>query len=599
MSDTTPDPREIKRLESSGDYLQAYDLAIQSLAAHPGDMLCQYLAVRALARSGATRQALDLYARFDLGRHDDADCLSLRARLEKDVALASGGMERVLRLRKAAAMYEEVHRRLGGYYPAINAATLYLLAGDETRATGYARETLAWCARSAEKGELDDYYRTASLAEAHLVLGDAIEAMQALHKLASISREDLAARATTRRQLRLILDARRQNDSILDPLTPPEVVHYTGHMIAAPGAAAGLAAEAEPALAKALAAAIEKTRIGVAFGSLACGADILFAEACLRRGIELNVVLPFNAEEFVRTSVRCGGEGWVARFDAALGRAATVTFATDGDYLGDDSLFAYCSELAMGKALLRARYIDAPAAQIAAWDGKPATAAAGAAVDVARWRASGHDSRIVPVERRSASGKAPSPDADESRRPRELRALMFGDTVGFSKLPERLLRRYRKAFLGTIADTARSFGGSVLSANSWGDAIYLVVDDAVHAARCAIEMQRRLRAVDYSALGFAQPLQLRLSAHYGPVFPGIDEITGVPTYFGKEVTFAARMEPVTPPGEVYATEEMACQLALRREATVTAEYIGRVALAKQYGAAPMYLLRPTDLESGS
>ncbi|MCW5772842.1 MAG: hypothetical protein KIT16_14455 [Rhodospirillaceae bacterium] len=594
MTETGTVPPDIRRLESAGDFLQAYDLARQALATAPEDVRLQYLAVRALARSGATRQALDLYARFDLGRHDDADYLSLRARLEKDVALAAGGMERVLRLRKAAAMYEEVHRRLGGFYPAINAATLYLLAGDETRARGYAQEALAWCARSAEKGDLDDYYRIASQAEAHLVLGDSIAAMQALHRLASISREDLAARATKRRQLRLILDARSQNDSILDPLTAPDVVHYTGHMIAAPGAAGGLPAEAEPALARAIAAEMARGRIGVAFGSLACGSDILFAEECLRRGIELNIVLPFNVEEFVATSVRPGGEDWVQRFAAAHRRAASVTLATEGEYLGDDSLFAYCSELAMGKAILRARYIDAAAAQIAVWDGQPAAAPAGAAVDVARWRSSGHEGRVIHVERRSASAPA---SAGAENGARELRALMFGDTVGFSRLPERLLRRYRKTFLGTIADADRTFEKAVLSANSWGDAIYLVVADAVHAARCAIEIQRRLAAIDYAALGFEHALQLRLSVHYGPVFPGIDEITGLPTYFGKEVTFAARMEPVTPPGEVYATEQMACQLALRREATVTAEYAGRVALAKQFGTAPMYLLRPTDIES--
>jgi class 3 adenylate cyclase len=593
MNLSEPDAQEIKRLESAGDYLQAYDLATQAMAAHPDDVQLRYLAVRALARSGATRQALDLYARYDLGGQGDADCLSLRARLEKDVALASGGAGRAPRLRRAAALYEDVHRRLGGYYPAINAATLYLLAGDESRAAGCACEALAWCARRGDGEDgLDEYYRIASQAEAHLVLGETTEAQQALHRLASISRDDLAARASTRRQLRRILEARAQADSVLDPLAPPKILHYTGHMIAAPGGASGLEAAAEPVLAGAVADSLDRTRIGAAFGSLACGSDILFAEACLQRNVELNLVLPFNIAEFVATSVRPGGEGWVERFEAVRRRAASITLATDGDYLGDDSLFAYCSELAMGKAILRARYIDADVAQFAVWDGKPAATISGAAADVARWRESGHDSRIIAVERRPAGADAGQDRAESGRR--ELRALMFGDTVGFSRLPERLLRTYNKEFLGAIAGATRSYGASVLSANSWGDAIYMVVEDAVHAARCAIEIQRCLAAVDYRALGFPEALQLRLSTHYGPVFPGIDEITGVPTYFGKEVTFAARMEPVTPPSEVYATEEMACQLALRREATVAADYVGRVALAKKFGTAPMYRLRPAE-----
>jgi class 3 adenylate cyclase len=168
---------------------------------------------------------------------------------------------------------------------------------------------------------------------------------------------------------------------------------------------------------------------------------------------------------------------------------------------------------------------------------------------------------------------------------------MFGDTAGFSRLREAMLRQYRKLFFGSIADTLREYGDDVLSSNSWGDAIYLVMAEPARAARCAIDIQENLHAIDFAAHGFEQPLRLRLSLHYGPVFPGTDELTGAHTYFGKEVTFAARMEPVTPPGEVYATEELASQLALAGETAVAADYVGTVELAKQYGTAPMYLLR--------
>src|SRR5690606_1655506 len=147
----------------------------------------------------------------------------------------------------------------GGYYPAINAATLYLLSGDENRAQGYAREALAWCSREATLEPAPGYWRIATEAEAHLLLGDVIAAMKALHLMASIGQSDLAARAATRRQLRLILDATAKSDAILDPLTPPEVIHYTGHMIAAPGAATGLAAESEDALAGAIRNAMAHT----------------------------------------------------------------------------------------------------------------------------------------------------------------------------------------------------------------------------------------------------------------------------------------------------------------------------------------------------
>ena len=47
------------------------------------------------------------------------------------------------------------------------------------------------------------------------------------------------------------------------------------------------------------------------------------------------------------------------------------------------------SELAMGLALLRARYLDAEVRQLAVWDGGPPLGDAGTAIDIATWRRSG------------------------------------------------------------------------------------------------------------------------------------------------------------------------------------------------------------------
>lgn len=46
----------------------------------------------------------------------------------------------------------------------------------------------------------------------------------------------------------------------------------------------------------------------------ACGGDILFLEACLRRNMKVEIFLPFDRAKFIQESVRFGGEGWVSRF---------------------------------------------------------------------------------------------------------------------------------------------------------------------------------------------------------------------------------------------------------------------------------------------
>jgi class 3 adenylate cyclase len=54
------------------------------------------------------------------------------------------------------------------------------------------------------------------------------------------------------------------------------------------------------------------------------------------------------------------------------------------------------------------------------------------------------------------------------------------------------------------------------------------------------------------------------------------------------VTRAARIEPVTPPGVVYASEAFAAFLAATGRADFGSEYVGRLALAKGYGDARIY-----------
>jgi len=60
------------------------------------------------------------------------------------------------------------------------------------------------------------------------------------------------------------------------------------------------------------------------------------------------------------------------------------------------------------------------------------------------------------------------------------------------------------------------------------------------------------------------------------------------SHFGSNVTRAARIEPVTPPGMVYASEAFAATLAATGEQAFALEYIGKLPLAKGYGESRIY-----------
>src|SRR5687768_7423225 len=140
---------EVQRAERTGDYLAAFDLARRWLDAHPaapatGDGLAlRHRAVLALARSGATRRARALFTALGLDGHTDPEIAALAARLAKDEALAATGDERARLARIAADRYAAVHAGTGGHYPAVNAATMYRIAGDRARSDEHARAALA------------------------------------------------------------------------------------------------------------------------------------------------------------------------------------------------------------------------------------------------------------------------------------------------------------------------------------------------------------------------------------------------------------------------------------------------------------------------
>ncbi|MGI9382501.1 MAG: tetratricopeptide repeat-containing protein [Methyloligellaceae bacterium] len=381
LTDAPVKPAELwydtaKAEERKGEYLSAYDLAKQGLINFPDDDMLKYLAVLALARSGAIAQAESELREYGLAQRLEADgaalepklaedIAALSARLAKDRALLHGGAERKAGAARAAALYKAIYDGTGGYYPGINAASMSLLGGDDAQARALAEEVIAKCAERHAAEGVERYYVAATEAEAALLLDDLDGARAALQRAAESQGRNLAAVATTRKQLRLICEAKDIDAAILEPLAPPLVVHFVGHMIAAPGKGGRFPAEMEDHVAQEIAAYLDRHPVGFAYGSLACGTDILFAEALIARGAEVHAFLPFDMEEFKATSVTGGGARWLERFDACMEAVTSVAHATDDLYMDDDALFSYASQLAMGTALLRAEHIDAEPVHIA------------------------------------------------------------------------------------------------------------------------------------------------------------------------------------------------------------------------------------------
>jgi hypothetical protein len=124
---------------------------------------------------------------------------------------------------------------------------------------------------------------------------------------------------------------------------PRKVFLFSGHMIDAPDRATPrFPAARAPIAAAAIAAALDRldARPGdLAICGGASGGDLLFAEAALARGTDLELYLPFDEDTFVATSVDPAGAGWRARYLAAKSRA-TVHLPPSGSGAASESPYA-------------------------------------------------------------------------------------------------------------------------------------------------------------------------------------------------------------------------------------------------------------------
>jgi class 3 adenylate cyclase/tetratricopeptide (TPR) repeat protein len=607
----------IRRRLARGAPWDACDAFREGVVGHAGDAELLYWGALAHARAGAVQEALAWLDKAQAAAQDPGlvvEILSLRGRLWKDrLHRARDDGAAVAAAERARAEYMAAFRLRRDPYPGINAATLSLLLGDRATATDLAREIAgSLAARTAPLTPWDH----ATAGEAALLLGRFAQARECYSAAYDAAPGDAGSVASMRRQAGLLTRVLPEAAGVLRVLPVPDVLAFSGHMI---DAADRSEIRFPAALAPAVSAAIRQRLAGlhqpVIYTSAACGADLLCIEAALDIGAEVNVVLPFARDDFVRTSVAIGGEGWLGRFDAALARVARVIPATDESYLGDDVLFDHAAWLLEGLAALRAAQLQTVPVLLCVIDAAAPGGVGGTLSAFRRWQRHFGAPQVidlralrtksapaVPTEdsgdpaRPAAEAGAPSPSAlsampDVAGRPRRtLKALLFADFAGYSRLHDAFAPLFQARFWQIAAEQLESSPVRPLAANTWGDALYVVFESAPEAAEFALRFLARMLDVDWTAAGLTDTSQIRIALHAGPVFCGFDPIIGRDNYFGSGVTKAARIEPVTPPGMVYASEAFAASLAATGQDDFALEYVGLLPLAKGYGESRIYRL---------
>jgi class 3 adenylate cyclase len=180
--------------------------------------------------------------------------------------------------------------------------------------------------------------------------------------------------------------------------------------------------------------------------------------------------------------------------------------------------------------------------------------------------------------------------------------ILFADVEDYSKIPERQLPQFIEYFVGGISSRMSLKPYRPVNIRRVGDGLLLVFANVRDAGLCALDLvewatSHSQAAADgetfWSRVGLPREMRLRVALHAGPMFECVDPLTHAAAFEGAHINYAARIEPVTPGNQVYASEAFAALAASApsRCEDFVCEYVGQTSLAKKFGEYPLYHVR--------
>lgn len=557
-------------LIGAGEPFLGHDVAAEGLARWPDDPRLLRLRASALLQSGALGTALRLLEAC-LEKHGDAETLALIGRAHRELGRrAPTPAARARHQRRAFEHYRKALRLEPHYHAGVNAASLALLSGRQAEARRLAREVRPLALARLLVNDPSPWVE-AALGELALVQGDLREARERYVRAAQKGRNDPTALASSRRQARQILRHLGRPENEFDECfaIAPIVVFTAG-----PARGGATPPDTPERLREDLRAILGRSRARIGFASADSIPDLVFLETMLELGGETHLVLPFPEEAARRAFAGRSADGrdWTRVFDRVLSESASVTVASphESDSPGGTQLaLDYAERLLVGLARLKSRITDGEFLFLWMEPGGGVRAS----------------NRVPDAPRRRAASARPGAIR------RDIRALLFADVVGYSKLGEAEIPVFLRRFLRGIADLLERTRHKPSVRMTWGDALYLAFDSVADAGRFALELRDFVSGVRWRRRGLSEDLRLRIGLHAGPVYIHVDPVVGLPSFAGSHVTQAARIEPIAEENQIYASESFAALSSAAADPGFAIDYVGERHMAKGYGRLRVYLVR--------
>ncbi len=334
----------IEKLIGQGRNFEARNLAEEALKS-TADLRLSQLFAMAMSKSGAPLAAMEYLEPLYHQYPEDPETAGILGGVYKELFKKDQNTKYAILSRDT---YVRNFSTTKNYYTGINAATMSAIAGQASRGREIAGEVIRLLENSPP-----GFWEIATLGEAHLLSKNREKAIDYYFQAKKLAGTDWGKINSVYNQLWLLNHYLAVPKEVLNVFSPPGVAAFVGHMIDHPSRVRPrFPASIEGRVKEAIASAIKTMNVKIGYSSLACGSDILFAEAMAEAGGEVSVWLPFAKEDFIQTSLLFAGEPWVERFER-LASKFPVTFITQDAYAGYDDLFSFQSSVIFGSAVIR------------------------------------------------------------------------------------------------------------------------------------------------------------------------------------------------------------------------------------------------------
>jgi class 3 adenylate cyclase/tetratricopeptide (TPR) repeat protein len=564
-----------------------------------------YLYAQALAQTGQSKRArVVLMALLSRG-NVTCDILSLVGRTFKETWLRTGSTDA---LSAAIAAYRKaVELTPHDPFPAINVASLYLLAGNIASAHELAGRVMQLCQKPS-KSKDDDRWRDATIGEACLCLGNLERAHEHYAKIIA-SGMDVRQRCSARRHARILLEYLGKDVHTLDDcFGVPLVIVFSGHMLDFPRqqrCERRFPAELEPAVTSEIRRVLARSVPAVGFSSAAAGSDILFLEQMGSFEQTYHILLSGPQKEFKERSVNYAEGNWGDRFQKVLASANSLEEVSSHHPADNSPAYWFATRLLSGRALMHTRQLNLDLIALAVWNGKPGLGTGGTASFIDYWNRDFAQplgqtkptleiirlDSLLPerVEIRSVAEVLPKDSratADESsdrQIQQEIKAILFADVVGFGTLSEEQMPLFNEHFLGAASQLLSASNDAPTAVHAWGNGFYMVFDEVDQAGRFALQLRRILEpppggGADWVQHGLPPDLGVRIALHAGPVFSMYNPLIRQIGFAGRHLNLAAALEQITKKGEIFTTEHFAVLASTSVLSDFFCEYVGQRSL---------------------